>query len=269
MTGDIGGRLRRAREHRGMSLRDAARQTRLPIAVLVAIERNDFASLPGGMFRKAYVRTLAVEVGLDPHEIAADYCAAFEPPIESPVQSRPEGLEQKLIAQLAPSPRRSIVTLTVLAAPAAAWLMLQHGPAKSAAALGDAGSEFAAARPRGASLTGDRSWEPAPTALAAPATTDVPLRVALAASGWCWVAAETDGKRVMYRLMEPGERVLLEGRRRISLRLGDAGAVTLSINEGPRRSVGGDGEVAELELTPDTVERLHDGAVKAVSSDGP
>ena len=83
VTGDIGGRLRSAREHRGMSLRDAAKQTKLSIAVLQAIERNDFARLPGGMFRKAYVRTLAVEVGLDPNELAAQYCARFEPPIEA------------------------------------------------------------------------------------------------------------------------------------------------------------------------------------------
>src|SRR5688572_8197627 len=167
VTEDIGGRLRSAREHRGMSLRDVATRTKLTIPVVRAIERNDFTALPGGMFRKAYVRTLAVEVGLDPNEIAADYCALFEPPIESPVLSRPVGLEQKLIDQLAPSRRRPIVTLMVLAAPAAVWFMLQSGTVKSEATLDDVASELAAAASRGTSmtLTADRPRDAAPTAI--------------------------------------------------------------------------------------------------------
>src|SRR5688500_447912 len=122
---DIGARLRRAREHRRWSLADVAKRTKLSIDVLQAIERNDFASLPGGMFRKAYVRMLAVEVGLDPNEIAADYCTQFESPIEPAVQDRQRGVEEKLIAQLAPSPRRSFVTGTALAGAAAAWFLLR------------------------------------------------------------------------------------------------------------------------------------------------
>jgi cytoskeleton protein RodZ len=271
VTGDIGGRLRRAREHRGMSLRDVARLTKLSITVLQAIERNDFTSLPGGMFRKAYVRTLAAEVGLNPNEIAADYCERFEPPIEPPaVPNREAALQEKWLEQLTPSPRRSIVTLAVLAAPAAAWFMLQPGRVERRVTLDDAASAFVATpRARGASitLTADGRRKGAPTAIAGQ-TTDVPLRIELAATGWCWVAAETDGERVLYRLVEPGESLMLEGHRMIRLRLGDAGAVTLSINDGPRRSLGLDGEVAELEVTPDNVDGLRDSAVEAVSDAG-
>jgi Domain of unknown function (DUF4115) len=90
------------------------------------------------------------------------------------------------------------------------------------------------------------------------AATAAPLRIEMAAANWCWVAAETDGARVMYRLVEPGERVVLEGQRTIALRLGNAGAVTLSINDGPRRSPGGEGQVVELEVTPDNVEGLRE-----------
>src|SRR5688572_10889175 len=94
VTDDIGGRLLRAREQRGLSLRDTAQRTKLSISVLQAIERNDFASLPGGMFRKAYLRTVAAEVGLNPNEVAADYCAQFEPPVEPlPVINRSTALE--------------------------------------------------------------------------------------------------------------------------------------------------------------------------------
>src|SRR5687767_598429 len=77
--GDIGGGLRLARELKGLTLSDASERTKLSIWMLEAIERNDFESLPGGMYRKAYLRTLASELGLDPNRVAADYCEQFEP----------------------------------------------------------------------------------------------------------------------------------------------------------------------------------------------
>ena len=271
VIGDIGGRLRSAREHRGMSLRDAANRTKLSIATLQAIERNDFASLPGGMFRKAYVRTLADEVGLDSNEVAADYGVQFEPPIERPtLPNREPALEEKWLQQLTPRPRRSIVTLAVLAGPAVAWFMLQPGGVTKVALHDDTSRLLEAPITHGATMTlaTDNPGDAAPAAIAA-LTPDVPLRIKMAATGWCWVAAESDGQRVMYRLVRPGERLMLEGQRSISLRLGDAGAVTLSINDGPSRSLGRDGEVAELEVTPDNVEGLRDGVVEAVSEAGP
>lgn len=124
VTSDVGGRLRHARERRGLSLHDAARQTKLSINVLQAIERNDFASLPDGLYRRAYVRILAAEFGLNANELAADYCACYEPPIESPVESgRHRASTDRWLQQLN-SPRRSMVTLAVVAAVTAAWFWL-------------------------------------------------------------------------------------------------------------------------------------------------
>jgi cytoskeleton protein RodZ len=77
--GDIGGGLRLARELKGLTLADAAERTKLSIWMLEAIERNDFARLPEGMYRKAYVRTLASELDLDPNRVVADYCEQYEP----------------------------------------------------------------------------------------------------------------------------------------------------------------------------------------------
>jgi transcriptional regulator with XRE-family HTH domain len=239
LSDDIGGRLRRARECRGLSLADAARLTKLSVSVLQAIERNDFTRLPGGMFRKAYVRTLATEFGLNPNEIAADYCARFEPPVEPTAVLNHDSAEEKWVRQLTPSPQRSIVTLAAIAAPAIAWFMLQSGSVAAKVPLDAAFAEYSAM----------------PMARAASvALTAAPLRIEIAATDWCWVAADTDGTRVMYRLVEPGERVVLEGQHTIGLRLGNAGAVTLSINGAPSRSFGGDNEVVELKVTPDDVE---------------
>jgi cytoskeleton protein RodZ len=263
LTGEIGDRLKHARERRGLSLSEVARRTKLSVNVLQAIERNDFASLPGGMFRKAYVRTMAAEVGLDPNEIAAAACERFEPRVETvAVPDRDAALQQKWLQQLTPAPHRSIVGLAAFAVPAVAWFMLQPMAAGTRAPVDAVSSEFAAMpASQGASiaLTADALHGAAtPTAVAA--RTAVPLRIEMAATGWCWVAAETDGERVMYRLVEPGERVVFEGQRLIALRLGDAGSVTLSINDGASRSLGGEGQVVELKVTPDNVDGLRDGA---------
>lgn len=75
---DIGSRLREARERRGLGLHDIAGTTKISVRSLTAMERNEFARLPGGIFRRAFVRAFAAEVGLDPDGLAAEYIAAFE-----------------------------------------------------------------------------------------------------------------------------------------------------------------------------------------------
>jgi cytoskeletal protein RodZ len=62
---DLGTRLRDARQRRGWTLRDVAASTRIPVDWLAAIERNDFDRLPHGIFRRAYVRAFAAEVGVE------------------------------------------------------------------------------------------------------------------------------------------------------------------------------------------------------------
>src|ERR1044071_1543973 len=66
---DLGPRLRMARHRRGKSLRDIAAVTKIPTAWLEAIERNDFDRLPGGIFRRAYIRVFAAEVGVKPEPL--------------------------------------------------------------------------------------------------------------------------------------------------------------------------------------------------------
>jgi len=63
---DLGRQLKRAREARGVSLREIATRTKISISALEALERSEFQRLPGGIFSRAVVRAYATEVGLDP-----------------------------------------------------------------------------------------------------------------------------------------------------------------------------------------------------------
>jgi cytoskeletal protein RodZ len=74
---DIGPRLRQAREARGISLRQIADATKLSVRALEALERNDISLLPGGIFSRAFVRSYALEIGLDPEQTVREFIAQF------------------------------------------------------------------------------------------------------------------------------------------------------------------------------------------------
>jgi len=61
----IGELLRRAREHRGLTLQEIARETKLPQRHLEALENDNQAVMPAGFYERAEIRTYARAVGLD------------------------------------------------------------------------------------------------------------------------------------------------------------------------------------------------------------
>ena len=75
---DFGGKLRQAREARGISVRQIAATTRISVAALDALERNDVSKLPGGIFSRAFVRSYAAEVGLNPEQTVREFLERFD-----------------------------------------------------------------------------------------------------------------------------------------------------------------------------------------------
>ena len=65
--------LREARERRGLSLEDIATTTKISVSALDALERYDASHLPGGIFTRAFVRSYATEVGLDPESSLQEF----------------------------------------------------------------------------------------------------------------------------------------------------------------------------------------------------
>jgi cytoskeletal protein RodZ len=85
--GDFGGRLKRLREERGVTLRTMADTTKISRLTLEALERNDIPRLPGGIFSRAVVRAYAQEVGADPETTVQEFITLF--PHESVVVGSP------------------------------------------------------------------------------------------------------------------------------------------------------------------------------------
>jgi cytoskeletal protein RodZ len=68
----IGERLRAAREEKGVSLDEVARQTRIPIRHLEHIERGEWDSLPAVTYSVGFARAYGKAVGLDGAQIGAE-----------------------------------------------------------------------------------------------------------------------------------------------------------------------------------------------------
>ena len=70
-------RLRRHRERNRISLEEIAAETRVKKELFEAFEANDLSSWPKGLYARAWVRTYACAVGLDPIDTVDEFCRLF------------------------------------------------------------------------------------------------------------------------------------------------------------------------------------------------
>ena len=77
---ELGERLRRAREAKGLSLKEAAERLALKASVLEALEACRFEALPEPPLARGYLRRYALLLGLDPEPLLALYPRQAPPP---------------------------------------------------------------------------------------------------------------------------------------------------------------------------------------------
>ena len=75
---DLGAWLRRERERAGVTLETIAARTKVARSLLEALERNDVSRWPNGIFRRAFIRGYASQIGLDPDYAVALFIRAFD-----------------------------------------------------------------------------------------------------------------------------------------------------------------------------------------------
>lgn len=272
-AGDFGSKLREARERRGIPLRQIANATKISISVLEALERNDISRLPGGIFGRGFVRSYAVEVGLDPEATIQDFITQF--PHDSVTAGHPTS-EQVEDNEAIESNRRMASTLLRLIAISVpiAGVVVYVGTAARRAPPRAAPQPTAVttpAPPAATSLVTPLSTPAPPSSPAAPALETPPpaavqpaatppptsptgapsgelaatdrFTVGLSATRSCWVSAIVDGRRLIERLLQAGEQQTLEVRRELILTAGDAAALTVTLNGAAAKPLGRSGQV--------------------------
>jgi len=278
-AGDFGSKLRDARERRGISLRQIANATKISISALEALERNDISRLPGGIFSRAFVRSYAVEVGLDPEATIQDFITQF--PHDSVTAGHPTS-EQVEDNEALESNRRIASTLLRLIAISVpiAGVVVYVGIAERGAPSRAASEPVAVTTPAPVAPTPPVTppAAPAPPASTASPAPEIPrpapprsvatpppassaapsvelaatdrLRVGLSATRSCWVSATVDGQKVIQRLLQAGEQQTMEVHREILLIAGDAAALTMTLNGAAAKPLGRSGQVVTARFTP-------------------
>jgi cytoskeleton protein RodZ len=74
--GIFGERLKRERELREVSIEELTKTTRISQRFVEALENEDWGKLPGGVFGRAFVRTIVRYLGLDEEALLAEYDVA-------------------------------------------------------------------------------------------------------------------------------------------------------------------------------------------------
>lgn len=83
MSDSFGARLRQRREEQNVPLRAIAEQTKIKLSLLEGLERDDLSHWPSGIFRRAYVRSYAHAVGLNPDTVVREFLEAHPDPDEA------------------------------------------------------------------------------------------------------------------------------------------------------------------------------------------
>jgi cytoskeletal protein RodZ len=263
-AGGFGGKLREARERRGVTLRQIANATKISIGALEALERNDLSRLPGGIFSRAFVRSYALEVGLDPEQTIQEFIAQFPNNSVAAGRLRPDQIEDNVALESDRRIASTVLRLLLVSVPLGGLLLyfmttppgsdtpVQPAPARTAGAAQTAGA--ASPAPEGApSRSGDAKPADASGAAspAAPAIASDRLVVGLTATGPCWISATADGRQVFERELKAGDQQTVEAVKTLVLVVGDAGALRMVINGQAAKPVGRSGQVVTVRLRPD------------------
>jgi HAMP domain-containing protein len=178
------------------------------------------------------------------------------PPIEQPVALEPpvavEQPQPPVVAESAPAskPRAGALMPRVLAGAAIliVALVLLMRPWRSSS------PETSSSPSTGAATTASapQATTPAPTATPAPAPTATrthALEGELNIQRRVWVRAIVDGQKTVERELPPGTRVPLQADRAIVIRVGDAGALRMTLNGVDRGPLGKDAEIVTRTFT--------------------
>ncbi|MEU2227963.1 MULTISPECIES: helix-turn-helix domain-containing protein [unclassified Streptomyces] len=247
----VGRALQQARIAAGLTVDDVSRATRVRIAIVHAIEADDFAPCGGDVYARGHIRTLARAVHLDPEPLIARYDGDHGGrPAPTPAAPLFEA------ERIRPERRGPNWTAAMVAAIVVVIGFVGFTAVKGGGDSGDSKSQVAEGaepaigktasptptKPKPAEPTG----EPSDSAIAAAPQDKVTVQVS-APNGRSWISAKDHNGRMLFDgLLKKGESKTFQDSAKINLILGDAGAIELYVN----------GKKIEDTFKPGAVERL-------------
>ncbi|HEY6945013.1 MAG TPA: RodZ domain-containing protein [Candidatus Acidoferrum sp.] len=225
--GKFGEHLKRERELREVSLDELSKATRISNRFLQALENEDWAKLPGGVFGHGFVRSIARYLGLAEEALLGEYDLARAEHSPSPAPKPQEPI---------PSPAKWIPAAALLAflllavglilTARYAWrrLTARHAPARSSLSASPAQSPLIATSdpPRSPSEVSD----------------DVPLDLNLSTSSAAHVRILADDKVLLDSDLPSGKTLRFTAKQRFDVSASNSSAVLLELNGKPMAPLG-------------------------------
>ncbi|MEU6354341.1 RodZ domain-containing protein [Streptomyces sp. NPDC047072] len=230
----IGRALQQARIAAGLTVDDVSNATRVRIAIVHAIEADDFAPCGGDVYARGHIRTLAKAVRLDPAPLLEQFAAAHGGGRPAPTPAAPLFEAERI----RPERRGPNWTAAMVAAIVAvigfvgftAFKGGDDGTAQVADGTTPATSKAASPTPKSDKTPKDTTPAPSDSAIAAAPQDKVTVQVS-AADGKSWISAKDHNGRLLFDgLLQQGDSKTFQDSEKINLVLGDAGAIQLYVN---------------------------------------
>jgi cytoskeleton protein RodZ len=233
---EFGDELKRARELRGISLKEIADSTKISKRFLEALERNDLGALPAAVFTRGFVREYSRYLGLNTEEMVTRYEQTLRVHEEASIakeaaqvdawnaaakrKTAPIKIRQREVIERRPFPMTAVVSGIVIVALVGIVAYLVRGRDRTAA-VAQTSTVAAAATP-----VPVRS--PA-SSTAPPAVEGLLLQLKLVEDSW--LTLEIDGNVVVNDELKSGEEKTFEAKETINFKtVGNAAGIDVTLN---------------------------------------
>ncbi|MFI8090519.1 helix-turn-helix domain-containing protein [Streptomyces sp. NPDC086080] len=244
----VGRALQQARIAAGLTVDDVSTATRVRIAIVRAIEADDFAPCGGDVYARGHIRTLAKAVRLDPAPLIARYEEEHGGGRPAPTPAAPLFEAERIRPERrGPNWTAAMVAAIVVVIGFVGFTMVKGGDegGKANVADGATSSTSPSPTPKSEKPVAPEP-EPSDSAIAAAPLDKVTVQVT-AADGRSWISAKDHSGRLLFDgLLKKGDSETFQDSSEINLVLGDAGAIDLYVN----------GKKIEDDWQPGAVERL-------------
>lgn len=274
----VGQQLQAARKAQRLSVDDVASAIRLRPGLVTAIEADDLAALGGDVYARGHLRSYARFLELDEDEIIATYneqvgadvVAAAEVPEPTPAAAR--SLPLAPVASLADGARSlrpvmghkrqanwtgaMVAALVVVALIGGIAILgkLGNTPKQSPIAAIPSLTATPKVTPTTSATSTPSASATTPTAPPSDLVAQLPgATVQLTVNGAAsWVSVVGNSKGTIFQgILQPGTSTTYNDRKGIKLVLGNAGAVTVTVNGNNLGVAGSQGQVVRLAFGPD------------------
>jgi cytoskeletal protein RodZ len=230
----IGRALQRARIAAGLTVDDVSNATRVRIALVHAIEQDDFAACGGDVYARGHLKTLARAVHIDPVPLLAQYDAEHGGrPAPTPAAPMFEA-ERIRPERRGPNWTAAMVAAIVAVIGFVGFTLVNGDDADGTKTQVAEGPTPSTSKPAKTKPTPTKPTDPKPdpsdSAIAAAPRDKVTVQVS-AAYDRSWISAKDHNGRLLFDgLLEKGDSKTFQDKEKIDLVLGRAGAIQLYVN---------------------------------------